>query len=77
MEGEGFEDLLRQILEKFYGGRCSSSCHELDENDLVNIINETNNRDNNADEEESEPAAFTAKIICRSLELGTKLSNYF
>ncbi|GIY21784.1 uncharacterized protein CDAR_291561 [Caerostris darwini] len=40
---------------------------ELDEDDLVHIINETNDRDRDPDEEESE--SVTAKVIREELEL--------
>ena len=45
--------------------------------DLVNLANETNDRNNDSDEEKSEPVAFTAKVIRVEFELGRKLDNHF
>uniref|UniRef100_T1HY07 Uncharacterized protein n=1 Tax=Rhodnius prolixus TaxID=13249 RepID=T1HY07_RHOPR len=50
---------------------------ELDENDLVDMVNARNIRDSDPDEEESDPVAFTAKVIREGLELGQKLGNHF
>lgn len=55
MEGESFQDLPQADIEKI------KADEKLDKNDLVNMINETNDRDNNFDEEEFDSAAFTAK----------------
>lgn len=71
--GEGFEDLAEADIEEIMADE------ELDEDDLVNMIHETNKRDedNDSDEEQSEPVAFTARVISVGLELGRKLGNHF
>jgi len=51
---------------------------ELDENDLVQIINDTDTNNNEIDPaEDNEPTSLTAKIIREGLTLGWKLGNYF
>ncbi|MDI4567790.1 MAG: hypothetical protein E7Y34_01775 [Mycoplasma sp.] len=65
--GEGFEDLAQAYIKGIMVDE------ELNEDELVNMIHETNKHD----EDQSEPAAFTAKVISVGLELGRKLGNHF
>ncbi|KAG7196833.1 hypothetical protein KM043_017594 [Ampulex compressa] len=69
--GEGFEDFAEADIVELMEDK------ELDEDDLVDMVNETNDRGSDPDEEESEPVAFTAKVIREGLELGRKLGNHF
>lgn len=71
--GEGFEDLSEADIEEIIADE------ELNEDDLINMIHETNkhDEDNDSDEEQSEPVEFTARIISVGLELGRKLRNHF
>ncbi|GIY52067.1 uncharacterized protein CDAR_611611 [Caerostris darwini] len=71
MAGEGLEDFAEAHNAKLMAD------NELDENDLVGRVNETNNRDRDLDEEESESVGFTAKVIGEGLESRRKLGNYF
>ncbi|GIY97679.1 hypothetical protein CEXT_527881 [Caerostris extrusa] len=52
MEGEGFEDFGEADFVELMEDK------ELDENDLDDMVNETNDRDRDPDEEESQPIAF-------------------
>nr|XP_012151876.1 PREDICTED: tigger transposable element-derived protein 1-like [Megachile rotundata] len=69
--GEGFEDFAEADIVELMEDK------ELDEDDLVDMVNETNDRGSDPDEAESEPVAFTAKVIREGLELGRKLGNHF
>lgn len=69
--GEGFEDFVEADVVELMADK------ELDENDLVDMVNGTNTRDSDPDEEESDPVAFTAKVIREGLGLGRKLGNHF
>ncbi|XP_066251421.1 tigger transposable element-derived protein 1-like [Euwallacea similis] len=71
--GEGFENLAEADIEEIMADE------ELNEDELVNMIHETNKHDEkyDSDEEQSEPVAFTARVISVGLEMGKKLSNHF
>lgn len=60
------EDIVKLIADE-----------EFDEDDLFNIVNETNNFNNDPDEKKSASVAFTVKIIQIRFKLEQKLSNRF
>ncbi|KAH1013190.1 hypothetical protein HUJ05_012212 [Dendroctonus ponderosae] len=61
--GEGFEDFAVTDIEEI------TSDEDLNEDDLINIINETteDDEDNDSDQGQSEPVDFTARNIRRDL----------
>ncbi|GIY36470.1 hypothetical protein CEXT_653991 [Caerostris extrusa] len=50
---------------------------ELDEDDLIGMVNKTNDRGRGPVKVEPKPVAFTAKVIREGLEFGRKLNNHF
>lgn len=68
--GEGLDDFTEEDITELVANK------EQSEDDLTNMINETNDCDNDPDEDELESATFTAKFIREEFELERKLAQY-